>query len=600
MNFIFSILSNTFIAFLILICIVVVAHELGHFLVGRLLGIGVEEFAIGFGPKIFSFKIRNTEYRVNWFLLGGYVRFYGAEFEIDANLPVQTRERSILHAKLYKRMLVSFAGPFANFVLSLFIMMFVYSFGITKQPTVFRVIQNSVAYESGLRSGDKVLSINQKPVSDWGAMIEQVSTSPNKPLQIEVQRNNQVNIFTVTPKSDTMIGLDGEPQTVGRIGVTPFFRNPSIAPWQNQFFTEIGILPNDQITAVNQHQVKYLEDVFQTITAETKSDSDLALSRNILNNTLTPIKFDILRNDQKISINVNFQTDQMKQWAKTVLKQASDPKHGSWDLAVSSNELTIKDFESKSRREQSQTSAIAAQSLQECGLSGSETIRKINNSQLFSSQIDLYTWLDTETHKINKNVAQFKNNSIPVDIVTTNSNGLEKQHSCFLPIRSSKNEASNEKLTIDLPIQFVANPILYPSMQIKAKNFIESIQLGFRSVLSQSTFIYSGFKKLFSGGVPLSSLGGPIAIAGFAGEAAKAGFETFLLAMSLMSINIGIFNLLPLPMLDGGTLLLQIIEFFYRKPIPKKIQMMIARLGLAFLLTLFLFVFYNDIMRLFS
>lgn len=599
MNFIFTILSNTFIAFLILISIVVVAHELGHFLVGRFLGIGVEEFAVGFGPKIFSFKIGRTEYRVNWVLLGGYVRFYGADLENEKNIPAKERERSILHAKLYKRMLVSFAGPFANFILSLFIMIFLYSFGVTKQPTVFRVIQNSVAYQGGLRSGDKILSINQKPVSDWSAMIEHVSSSPDKPLQMEIERDQKTRTIVVTPKSDVVIGMDGKQQTIGRIGVSPFFREPSIAPWQDQFFTQIGLLPDDKITAINGHSVTYLEDVFAQIANLTKSDSDISLAKKIADDNLDSMNLSIVRNGNIASIDVNFTSDQMKKWAKAVLAHQTDAKHGAWDSAVASKELTIKSFEPTSRNHRT-SNATTEQAFHECGLAPDETIRQINRSAVFSSQIDLYTWLEAETTTINKNISQFKNNSIPVNITTTDQNGKETQYSCFLSIYDSKNELNAEKLTIDFPITFAANPVLYPSMKIKAKNFIESLQLGFHSVLSQSTFIYAGFKKLFSGHVPLSSLGGPIAIAGFAGEAAKAGIETFLMAMSLMSINIGIFNLLPLPMLDGGTLLLQFVELFYRKPIPKNIQLMIARFGLIFLLTLFLFVFYNDIMRLFS
>lgn len=598
MNLIFSILSNTFIAFLILISIVVVAHELGHFLVGRFLGIDVEEFAIGFGPKIFSFKIRRTEYRVNWFLLGGYVRFYGAELENNPNITSKEKERSILHAKLYKRILVSLAGPFANFVLSLFIMMFLYSYGVTRQPAVFHVIHDSIAYQSGLRSGDKVLSINHEKISDWSGMIEHVMSSPNVPLQFEIERDHKTQEMTITPKSESVVGLDGAKQVVGRIGVSPFFRAPSVTPWQDQFFTYIGLLPTDKITAVNENHIQYLEDVFQQIKNITGSDSDVSLAKEIKNRNLNSVHFSILRNGSPQTIAVDFKSKKMQQWAEAVLAHASENKHLDWDLVVASNELTIQNFESNGRT--NKVSPTSMQSLQECGLSSGETVRKMNESNVFSSQIDLYTWLETETNKINQNIGQFKNNSLPVNILTTDNVGNEKNYSCFLSIRDGKNDLNTQKLLIDLPIKFESEPLLYPHMKIQSKNFVETVQLGFRAVLSQSTFIYSGFKKLFSGNVPLSSLGGPIAIAGFAGDAAKAGFETFLLAMSLMSINIGIFNLFPLPMLDGGTLLLQIIEIFYRKPIPKNIQLMIARFGLIFLLTLFLFVFYNDIMRLFS
>lgn len=583
MNLISSILSNTFIAFLILISIVVVAHEFGHFLAGRLLGIDVEEFAVGFGPKIFSFKIGRTEYRVNWVLLGGYVRFYGADLENSKTISQADRERSILHAKLYKRMCVSFAGPFANFVLSLVIMTFLYSFGVTKQLPVFKVMPDSVAYQSGLRSGDKVLSIDGKKISDWQSMMQDVANSPNKPLHLEVERNNTTQLFVVTPKSEQIVEIDGTSQVIGRIGVTPFLSEAMIAPWQEQFFSAIGLTSGDKIVSINGQEIQYLHQVFEQTELATHSTSDTELAKRILNKSRLPLLHIVFtRNATTQSLDVNFNSPKMQNWAHAVLKKQNNIVHTTWANSVAASELTV------------------ASTNLDCGLKPNDTIRKINNSNLFASQIDVYGWLEKETNLINKNVGLFKNNSIPVHIFATNPVGKEVNYSCFLPIRQNKTSANKETLTVDLSIKFVTNPVLYPSIKVQAKNFGDGIKMGFNSVVTQMTFIYTGFKKLFSGNVPLSSLGGPIAIAGFAGEAAKAGFETFLLAMSLMSINIGIFNLLPLPMLDGGTLLLQFVELFYRKPIPKNVQMMIARLGIAFLLTLFVFVFYNDIMRLFS
>src|SRR5690349_13849753 len=104
--------SNTIVAFILLISIIIFAHELGHFLAGKICGIKVEEFSIGFGPKAFSFQKGTTVYRINWLPLGGYVRFYGASIEEDPQY--ENEPGAFLNASVFKRAVVSFAGPFAN------------------------------------------------------------------------------------------------------------------------------------------------------------------------------------------------------------------------------------------------------------------------------------------------------------------------------------------------------------------------------------------------------------------------------------------------------------------------------------------------------
>jgi regulator of sigma E protease len=118
------------------------------------------------------------------------------------------------------------------------------------------------------------------------------------------------------------------------------------------------------------------------------------------------------------------------------------------------------------------------------------------------------------------------------------------------------------------------------------------------AVGEQAATIFVGLKKLVSGSIPLANLGGPIQIARVAGSAAEGGLLIFFLTVSWMSINIGMFNLLPLPALDGGALLMQGVEAAYGRPLPLTVQHMVQRLGVALILALIVLVFYNDILRL--
>ena len=99
--------------------------------------------------------------------------------------------------------------------------------------------------------------------------------------------------------------------------------------------------------------------------------------------------------------------------------------------------------------------------------------------------------------------------------------------------------------------------------------------------------------------VPMDSVGGPIMIAKMAGEQASAGITPFLAFMALLSVNLGVLNLLPVPVLDGGHLLFYLMEFVFRRPVPQKIREYAQQIGMVLLLGLMVLAFYNDIIRYF-
>ncbi|MEE4134988.1 MAG: site-2 protease family protein, partial [Desulforhopalus sp.] len=121
----------------------------------------------------------------------------------------------------------------------------------------------------------------------------------------------------------------------------------------------------------------------------------------------------------------------------------------------------------------------------------------------------------------------------------------------------------------------------------------------------QQTWMYIsltvlGIIKIFQQVVPASELGGPILIAQIAGEQMKAGWLNLIYFTGLLSVNLGILNLLPIPVLDGGHLVFLTIEAVRRKPLAERAQIIAQQIGIGLLGTLMIFVFYNDIVRLFS
>ncbi len=131
-------------------------------------------------------------------------------------------------------------------------------------------------------------------------------------------------------------------------------------------------------------------------------------------------------------------------------------------------------------------------------------------------------------------------------------------------------------------------------------SFFQAIQAAFLQTWGYLYLTVMSFIKLFQQVIPASELGGPILIAKLAGEQMRAGWINMIYFMSLLSVNLGILNLLPVPVLDGGHLVFLSYEGIFRKPMSERVQVWAQQLGLALLVTLMLFVFYNDIARLFQ
>lgn len=596
MSLLHSIFSNTLVSFVLLVGIVIFVHELGHFLAGKLFGIGIEEFSIGFGPKAIAFKKGDTEYRINWLPLGGYVRFFGAE--LDSEIDPQAKQKSLKHAAVYKRAVISFAGPLANFILSLCIMVPLMWFGIPTQPAVVSVVPNSVAAQAGLQTGDQIISIGSKKVDSWNDLSKEISSAAKQTRSVTVARQGTPHTLLITPQSENSETLFGENKPVGRIGVTPYFSPSQVSPVMGSFLYAAGLRNGDEIVSLQKQKTPYFHSVLNALEEATHATSDLTLAQNILSGALnqTRLNFEMTTPVSKQIQNksISFLAPEIKQWAAQYVQKPQTTL--PWNQAEVSSELTIKSFLSQKESGAAQSSSAAWQT---CGLLPNTTLRGAlePSASAFFSQTQLYFWLD----KIAKDASQKNiaaNSLLPVTLIISNAEGKIQTIQCSPVLRATKDPLGRSRLQIDLPAQFVASPVILPEIRVPSASFGEAFQKGAQAVLSQMSMIYQGLKMLLSGALPLSNLGGPIAVATIAHDAAKAGLLVFLMTMSFISVNIGIVNLLPLPALDGGALLLQAVEGAYGKSLPESVQAVVQRVGIFVLISLFVLVFYNDILRL--
>lgn len=210
--------------FFFVLALVVFVHEMGHFLVGRLCGVKVETFSLGFGPRLFSFYDRKgTEWALSAIPLGGYVKFKGdlnaasvPDHAGAAAMAEADRADAFPHKPLIQRAAIVAAGPLANFILAFVI--FTVSFMVIGRtlvaPVIGTVHENSAASAAGFKSGDRVLSINGSKIESFDALARRVSTSEGERLVFSVQRDSQTIELAGTPtifSRKTILGTDRRP-----------------------------------------------------------------------------------------------------------------------------------------------------------------------------------------------------------------------------------------------------------------------------------------------------------------------------------------------------------------------------------------------------
>jgi len=213
-------MSTNIISFAIVLGVLIFVHEFGHFLLAKLMGVGVEKFSLGFGPRIVGKKIGMTEYMISAIPLGGYVKMVGEspEKELDESL----LSLSFSHKSLFKRSLIVLAGPVFNLLLSvaIFFVFFQVSGLPIMKPEVGEVQERMPAHESGIRPGDRVVSIDGKPVTQWEEMADLIKQSGGRPLRIEILRDNSTVLVKVVPKLLSSRNLFGEQVEKYVIGIT--------------------------------------------------------------------------------------------------------------------------------------------------------------------------------------------------------------------------------------------------------------------------------------------------------------------------------------------------------------------------------------------
>src|SRR4051812_2027123 len=186
----------------LLLGVLIFVHEGGHFLVAKALRVKVLRFSIGFGPPIVSFTRGDTEYRIAWFPLGGYVKMAG-EQPYD-ELPPEEAKYGFLAQAPWKRMLIVAAGPVFNLVFPVLVF-FIVLLGMSEHPTtlVGAVEPGMPAAEAGIRPGDRIVTIEGQKVDLFDDVSEAITPRYDQPTVVTVDRAGKQITMTLTPARST-------------------------------------------------------------------------------------------------------------------------------------------------------------------------------------------------------------------------------------------------------------------------------------------------------------------------------------------------------------------------------------------------------------
>ncbi len=242
--------------FIIVISILVFVHEMGHFLVAKWLGIKVEKFSLGFGPKLIGFKKGDTEYLISAAPLGGYVKLAGESAEEKTGAVWEFYSKSP-----FQRTLVILAGPFMNILLAVFIFSCIFFTGIEVpyfEAKIGEIAEGSPGSKADLKKGDIILKANGKQIKDWIKFKHIVLTHPNSTISILIDRNGERKNIQIKTELNKEKGG-------GYLGVSPF-----IPPVIDVVDTEspaykAGIRKGDVVLFINDKKISSWNDMTEII-----------------------------------------------------------------------------------------------------------------------------------------------------------------------------------------------------------------------------------------------------------------------------------------------------------------------------------------------
>jgi len=273
---------TTIVSFVLVIGILILIHELGHFFVARWSGVGVERFSIGFGPVLLRWRGRETEYCLSAIPMGGYVKMMGEESPLESGeaLPFDPNKAFALKA-LWKRFLIVFAGPGMNLVLAAVIAAVVLAIvGRPVWPAVTgKVDERGPAAAAGLRPGDVITAVDGRPIRWWDELERAATAAEGRQLTLTIRRDGTTQTLRLSAQRTTYQDALKDSRTAWDIGARPraIAHITSVAP--NSPAAAAGLRAGDVVISVAGQRVYSADELLQAIRARPRQPTTVTVER---------------------------------------------------------------------------------------------------------------------------------------------------------------------------------------------------------------------------------------------------------------------------------------------------------------------------------
>ena len=536
--------------FILVLIPLVIIHELGHFLFAKLFKVRADAFSIGFGPVLYSKKWGETDFRVSAIPLGGYVKLLGED--PTAELSEEDKKRALHHQVAWKRFFIFFGGPLFNFLWAIVVFMAMMALGEPQMSTKFgRVLADSAAAKAGFVAGDRIVSVDGESVAKLEDFAVKLSDKADQDVNFGVDRSGQTVQIKVKTQSEEGFSVYGEKKQVGVIdGLIPNGRMTKVGISSSDSIAgKAGFQTGDEILAINGKKVESFE-ALESLYAAWAKLSD--------NTTKSPVVFDVKTTSGEKKITLNFSSAYTGDLGK--------------DFGLHSSELFV-------------DQTMAESPADKAGIKKGDRLVKVNDVAV-RSFFELRMNIQKAGEEKGKALIEVERAGQPVTFE-------------IVPQASTERDPMLKKMK-QYTIGVMPVPSMFEPDMIKERilNPFKLIYLGTTRMFDLTAKNFISIGKMFQGQVSVKSLGGPILIGKLAGDSINRGLIDFLKMMAILSIGLGVLNILPIPVLDGGHIVLLGIEVIRGKALSLKQIEVAQQVGLVLILSIMAIVMKNDISRL--
>ena len=520
---------------IVLLGIVVLVHEFGHFLFARIFGVRVEVFSIGFGKPLFRKKSGDTEYRISMIPLGGYVKMLGESTSEENEVDESDLQFAFSSKKWWQKVLIVFAGPLFNLIFAFLVLMVVACFMFSAPSSVLEFVSpDGAAYAAGISEGDRIIKINGEDIAVWDdipsilAPMSESGDCGEVAVEVEKAFTKEIKTYTVHPKRGSFTDPFGDEHARCELGVVRAPRAPKIFLLKD--FP--GLENSDVVRSVDGEKIERYYELVEKIRKPFK-------------------KMTVLRAGKEVP--VDFPED---------MTERPEIAYGG---------LIIDSVEEGSYSEK-------------VGVKKGDFLTAVNGAGV-TAPFQFYSIMGKLREGDHVKLSLIRDKE-PLDIEFTAS--FDEKENEMTGMRDKRmNWGALFEYDYELR-EFYARRNALPTFPVRyaSKEIVEVVV---------STF--KGLAYMISGKISAKGLGGPIMIFDISKRAADAGVRYFLAIMAMISINLGLINLFPIPVLDGGYVVIYTIEGLSGRTIPQKVKEKALMVGLFLLCALMVFAIVNDFTR---